>query len=180
MLRPYRGISPRIATSAYIDHAANLIGDVTVGERSTVWPNVTIRGDIEPIQIGEETNIQDGAVMHTDRGFPLTLGNRVTIGHSAVLHGCTIEDEALIGIGAIVLSGARIGRGAVVAAGSLVPEGMEVPAGTLVVGTPAKPRRRVNPEEQERFRKGVDNYVERGAIYKQQHESESTGAQRSR
>src|SRR5215469_3862730 len=162
MLRPYRGIAPRVDPSAYIDTGAHVIGDVRIGERSTVWPNVTLRGDIDPIQIGDETNVQDGTVMHTDKGFPTTLGNRVTIGHSAVLHGCTIEDEALIGIGAIVLNGARIGRGAVVAAGSLVPEGMEVPAETLVVGTPAKPRRPVNAEEQARFRKGVDNYVERG------------------
>jgi carbonic anhydrase/acetyltransferase-like protein (isoleucine patch superfamily) len=170
MIRPYRDIAPRVAHSAYIDPGAHVIGNVIIGERSTVWPNVTLRGDIEPISIGDDTNVQDGTVMHTDKGFPTTLGNRVTIGHSAVLHGCTIEDNALIGIGAIVLNGARIGKGAVVAAGSLVPEGMEVPAETLVVGTPAKPRRPVNAEEQERFRKGVQNYVERGAIYKQQSE----------
>jgi carbonic anhydrase/acetyltransferase-like protein (isoleucine patch superfamily) len=170
MLRPFGDTSPRIAHSAYIDPGAHVIGNVIVGERSTVWPNVTLRGDIEPIRIGDDTNVQDGTVMHTDHGFPLSIGNRVTIGHSAVLHGCTIEDDALIGIGAIVLNGARVGKGAVVAAGSLVPEGMDVPAEMLVVGTPAKPRRPVNAQEQERFRKGVHNYIERGAVFKRQSE----------
>lgn len=168
MLRSYRGISPRIALTAYIDPGAHVIGDVTVGERSSVWPTATMRGDIEPIHIGNETNIQEGVVIHTDRGFPTVVGNCVSVGHSAVLHGCTVEDDALIGISAVVLNGARIGKGAVVAAGSLVPEGMEVSAGTLVMGTPAKPRRPVTLEEQERFRRGVDGYVERASIYLEQ------------
>jgi gamma-carbonic anhydrase len=166
MPRTYRGVSPRIAPSAYIDAGAHVIGDVTIGERSSVWPAVTLRGDIEPIRVGEDTNIQDGTVVHMDAGFPAVVGDRVTVGHSAVLHGCTIDDDALIGIGAIVLNGARVGRGAVVAAGSLVPEGMDVPPETLVLGTPAKPRRAVSTEEQERFRKGVKNYVERAAAYR--------------
>jgi len=168
MLRPYRGISPRVAPTAYIDPAAHVIGDVTIGERSSVWPTATMRGDIEPIRVGDDTNIQEGAVLHTDGGFPTVVGNCVSVGHSAVLHGCTVEDDALIGISAVVLNGARIGRGAVVAAGSLVPEGMEVPAGTLVMGTPAKPRRPVSAEEKARFRRGVDGYVERAATYREQ------------
>ena len=168
MLRSYRGISPRIAPSAYIDPGAHIIGDVSIGERSSVWPSAALRGDIEPIHVGDETNIQEGTVVHTDSGFPTTLGNRVTVGHLAVLHGCTVEDDATIGMGAIVLNGARVGRGAVVASGALVPEGMEVPAETLVMGTPAKPRRAVTAEEQARFRKGVQNYAERAAIYKEQ------------
>jgi carbonic anhydrase/acetyltransferase-like protein (isoleucine patch superfamily) len=168
MIRPYRGISPQIAPTAYIDPGAHVIGHVTIGERSSVWPAATMRGDIEPIRIGDETNIQEGAVIHTDHGFPTTIGNCVSVGHSAVLHGCTIEDNALIGISAVVLNGARIGKGAVVAAGSLVPEGMEVPADTLVMGTPAKPRRPVSVEEQARFRKGVEGYVERAATYREQ------------
>lgn len=166
MIRSFRGTRPRIAASAYVDPAATVIGQVEIGERASVWPSVTLRGDIEPIRIGDGTNIQDGTVMHTDRGFPATLGNRVTVGHAAVLHGCTIEDEALIGIGAIVLNGARIGRGAVVAAGALVPEGMQVAPGTLVMGTPAKPRREVSAEEQERFRRAVEGYMERAQYHR--------------
>jgi carbonic anhydrase/acetyltransferase-like protein (isoleucine patch superfamily) len=137
-----------------------------VGENSSIWRASVLRGDIEPIRIGTETNIQDGTVIHTDRGFPATIGDRVSVGHGAMLHGCTIEDDTLIGIGARVLNGARIGHGAVVAAGALVPEGMEVPPDTLVMGTPAKPRRPVSAEEQERFRRGVSGYVERGKLYK--------------
>jgi gamma-carbonic anhydrase len=165
MLRIHRGVSPRIAPTAYVDPGAHIIGDVTIGERSSVWPAATLRGDNDPIQIGEDSNIQDGTVVHTDKGFPAIVGDRVTVGHSAVLHGCIVEDDALIGIGAIVLNGARVGKGAVVAAGSLVPEGMAVPPATLVVGTPAKPRREVSADEQARFRKGVEIYVERAAAY---------------
>ena len=165
MLRDYRGISPRIAPSAYIDPGAQVIGDVAIGERSSVWPTATLRGDIEPIRVGDDTNLQEGAVVHTDHGFPTTIGNRVSVGHSVVLHGCTIEDDALIGMGAIILNGARIGKGAVVAAGALVPEGMQVAENTVVMGAPAKPRRAVTAEEQERFRRGVAGYVERAAIY---------------
>ena len=168
MLRSYRGISPRVAPSAYIDPGAHIIGDVVIGERSSVWPSAALRGDIEPIHVGEEPNLQEGAVLHTDSGFPTTLGNRVTVGHLALLHGCIVEDDALIGMGAIVLNGARVGKGAVVASGALVPEGMQIPAETLVMGTPAKPRRAVTAEEQARFRKGVQNYAERAAIYKEQ------------
>jgi carbonic anhydrase/acetyltransferase-like protein (isoleucine patch superfamily) len=167
MLRSYRGILPRIAPSAYIDPGAQVIGDVTIGERSSVWPSATLRGDIEPIRVGDETNIQEGTVVHSDWGFPTTIGNRVTAGHLAVLHGCTIEDDAVVGIGALVLTGARIGRGAVVAAGAVVTEGMEIPAETLVMGTPAKPRRTVTAEEQARFRKGVENYVERATTFRE-------------
>ena len=137
MLRSYRGASPRIAPSAYVDPGATVIGDVAIGERSSVWPSASIRGDISPIRIGAETNIQDGCVLHSDEGIPLTLGDRVTVGHSVVLHGCTIADDAVIGIGAIILNSARIGIGAVVAAGALVPEGMEIPPGMLAMGMPA-------------------------------------------
>ena len=167
MIRKFRGTSPTIAPSAYVDPASTVIGMVTIGARSTVWPGATLRGDIEPILIGDETSIQDGSVVHTDKGHPARIGNRVTVGHMAVIHGCTIEDGALIGIGAIILTGARIGAGAVVAAGALVPEGMEVAADTLVMGSPAKPRRAVSEEEKARFSRGVDGYAERAAIYKE-------------
>jgi carbonic anhydrase/acetyltransferase-like protein (isoleucine patch superfamily) len=167
MLRTLRGITPRVAESAYVDPGAHVIGDVTIGGRSTVWPGATLRGDIEPITVGDSTSIQEGSVVHTDKGFPATIGNRVTVGHMVVLHGCTIEDDALIGIGAIVLNGARIGRGAVVAAGALVPEGMIVEPETLVMGAPAKPRRAVSEEEKARFAHGVEQYALRAALYKE-------------
>ncbi len=165
MIRSFRGTTPSIAVSAYVDPSAVVIGDVRVGARSSIWPNVTIRGDVDHIEIGAESSIQDGSVLHCDAGMPLSIGNRVTVGHLAMLHGCTVEDDALIGIGAIVLNGARIGKGAVVAAGSLVPEGAEIPAGMLALGVPAKPKRAVTAEEQARFALGVQHYVEKATIY---------------
>ncbi len=168
MIRSFRGIKPRIAASAYVDPGAHVIGDVELGERSSVWPAAVLRGDIEPIRVGADTNIQDGTIIHTDKGFPTTIGDRVSVGHGVVLHGCTVEEDSLIGIGARVLNGARIGRGAVVAAGALVPEGMEVPPDMLVMGAPAKPRRPVSTEEKARFQKGVAGYVERGREYKEE------------
>jgi gamma-carbonic anhydrase len=169
MIRPYRGNLPKIAPTAYVDPSAQVIGSVTLGERSSVWPNTVLRGDINSITIGEESNIQDASVCHVDApDYPLTIGNRVTVGHLAVLHGCTIEDEALIGIGAIVLNGAVIGAGAVIAAGALVPEGMAVPAGTMAMGVPAKVRREVTPEERERFRQNTQHYVEACERYRQE------------
>ena len=165
MIRSFRGTTPSIAVSAYVDPSAVVIGDVRIGERSGIWPNATLRGDVDHIEIGAESSIQDGTVMHCDPGFPLFVGDRVTVGHLAMLHGCTVEDDALIGIGAIVLSGARIGKGAVVAAGSLVAEGAEVPAGMLALGVPAKVKRAVTAEEQARFALGAKHYVEKAAIY---------------
>jgi len=169
VIRPYRGITPRIATSAYVDLSAQIVGDVVIGERSSVWMNVSMRGDVNYIRIGDETSIQDNTVVHVDHDlYPCIVGNRVTVGHRVVLHGCEIGDNALIGIGAIVLNGARLRSGAVVAAGALVPEDMEVPPNVLVMGTPARIRREVTPEEQERFRKNCDNYVRITAIYKEE------------
>jgi carbonic anhydrase/acetyltransferase-like protein (isoleucine patch superfamily) len=168
MIRSFRGNKPRIADSAYVDPGAHVSGDVEVGEGSSIWPTAVLRGDIEPIRVGAMTNIQDGSLIHTDRGFPAVIGDRVTVGHAAVLHGCTVEDDSLIGIGARVLTGARIGRGAVVAAGALVPEGMEVAPDTLVMGAPAKPRRAVTTEEKARFEKGVAGYAERARQFKEE------------
>jgi gamma-carbonic anhydrase len=169
MIRPYRGVVPRIAQSAYIDSSAQVIGDVVIGERSSVWPNVSIRGDVNYIRIGDETNIQDNSVLHVDHDlYPCIIGNRVTVGHRVVLHGCEVADEALIGIGAIVLNGAKIGEGAVVAAGALVPEGMQIAPKMLAMGTPAKIRREITPEEQERFRNNCTNYVKISAVYKEE------------
>ena len=168
MIRSHRGKTPKIAVSAYIDPSAVVLGEVEIGERASVWPNVTIRGDVNLMRIGNETNIQDNSVLHSDDGFPLTIGDRVTAGHSVVLHGCTIEDEVVIGIGAVVLNGAKIGKGAVVAAGALITEGMEVPAGMVMMGSPAKARRAVSETEEKRFREGCMHYVERAKIHKEE------------
>ncbi|MGA8029355.1 MAG: gamma carbonic anhydrase family protein [Bryobacteraceae bacterium] len=160
---------PRIAPSAYVDLSAQVIGDVVIGERSSIWPNVSIRGDVNYIRIGDETSIQDNSVLHVDHDlYPCIVGNGVTVGHRVVLHGCEVRDGALIGIGAIVLNGARIGAGAVVAAGALVPENMEVAANMLVMGTPARVRREVTADEQQRFRANCNNYVKITAIYKEE------------
>lgn len=169
MIRSFRGKTPEIAASAYIDPSAQVIGDVVVGERSSIWCNVSARGDVNAIRIGDETSIQDNTVLHVDYSeeFKLTIGNRVTVGHRVVLHGCTVEDDALIGIGAIVLNGAKVGRGSVVAAGALVPEGAEIPADSVAMGVPAKVRRNVSPEERERFRANVQNYVLNTSLYKE-------------
>jgi carbonic anhydrase/acetyltransferase-like protein (isoleucine patch superfamily) len=169
MIRAFRGVSPKVAESAYIDPSAQVIGDVAVGERSSVWPNVTLRGDVNQIRVGEETNIQDNAVLHGETGrWPVVLGDRVSVGHSAVLHGCVVEDECLIGVGATVLNGARVGRGSVVAAGALVPEGMQVPPASLVMGVPGKVKRAVSEEEQTRFRLSAERYVNLRKIYKEE------------
>ena len=165
MIRAFRGVLPRLASSAYIDPSAQVIGNVTLGEAASIWCNATVRGDVSSITIGHESNIQDNAVLHADDGFPLLIGKRVTVGHSVVLHGCTIGDETLIGLGAIVLNGAKIGAGCVIAAGALVTEGMEIPAGSLVMGMPAKVRRQVTAEEKERFRLNADHYVELAHLY---------------
>jgi carbonic anhydrase/acetyltransferase-like protein (isoleucine patch superfamily) len=160
---------PKVAASAYIDTSAQVIGDVVIGDRTSVWLNVSIRGDVNFIRIGDETSVQDNTVVHVDRErFPCLIGSRVTVGHSAVLHGCVVEDNALIGIGAIVLNGAKIGAGSVVAAGSLVPEGMDVPANSVVMGTPAKVKRTVTSDERARFEGNCDSYVRLSTVYKEE------------
>ena len=167
MIRAYRGMLPQIAASAYIDQSAQVIGDVVVGERSSIWPNVTARGDVNSIRIGDDSNVQDNSVLHCDAGFfPLHIGNRVTIGHLAMLHGCTIEDDCLIGIGAVILNGAKIGKGSAIAAGAVVPEGAEVPPLSMVMGVPAKVKRPVTEEERERFRLNAEHYVEAARMYR--------------
>lgn len=160
MIRPYRGKYPQIAPTAYVDQAATVIGDVTMGERSSAWPSSVLRGDVNRIEIGDETNIQDGSVLHGELDmYPVVLGNRVTVGHMVCLHGCVVEDDVLVGIGAIVLNGAKIGRGSVIAAGALVPEGMEIPPDSMVMGVPAKVRRSVTEEERQRFKQNAQRYI---------------------
>jgi carbonic anhydrase/acetyltransferase-like protein (isoleucine patch superfamily) len=148
MVRPYRGRLPAISPSAYVDQTAQVIGDVTVGDESSLWMNVIVRGDVHWIRIGRRTNIQDGTIVHVMRDtHPTTLGDEVTVGHGVIVHGCTIHDRCLIGMGAIVLNGAEIGSDSIVAAGTLVTEGMHVPPRSLVMGSPAKVRRALTDDE---------------------------------
>lgn len=158
-------LEPQVDETAYVAQGAVLIGRVTVGPEASIWFNAVLRGDGESIGVGRGSNVQDGAVIHTDPGFPCTIGDRVTVGHNAILHGCSIADDATVGMGATVLNGARVGKGALVAANALVPEGMEIPERTLVAGVPARPRRELSDEEVARFRQGTEGYVRRRAIY---------------
>ena len=162
-IRSYKGRLPQIASSAYIDPAAVVIGDVTIGEDSSVWPCVVIRGDVYWIRIGSRTNVQDGCVLHVMKDiYPLILGDNVTIGHAVTLHGCTIESRCLIGMGTVILNNAKIGSGSIVAAGTLIPEGMDVPPGSLVMGHPGKIRRVTLPSDLE----SIDQYAARYVDYK--------------
>lgn len=136
------------------------MGDVTIGPDSSVWYNVVIRADVAPVTIGSRTNIQDGAILHADPGYPCSVGDDVTVGHHAIVHGATVEDGALIGMGAILLNGARIGRAAIVAAGAVVPEGMIVGEGTLVAGIPAKEKRSLDDDGRGLGRYAAERYVE--------------------
>lgn len=166
MIRPFCGKVPKVAASAYIDPSAQVIGDITIGERSSIWPNVSARGDVSSITIGDESNVQDNSVLHCDEGFPLIIGDRVTVGHMAMLHGCTIEEDSLIGIGAIVLNGAKIGKGSVIAAIALIPEGMQIPPYSMVMGVPGKVRREITEDERERFKLNCKHYVELAEQYR--------------
>jgi len=167
MIRSYRGRTPQIPASAYIDPDAVIIGDVTIGELSSVWPGVVIRGDVNWIRIGARTNIQDGSVLHVMKDpHPLVLGYAVTIGHGVILHGCTIESNVLIGMGSILLNGAKIGSGSIVAAGTLVPEGAVVPPGSLFMGHPGKLRRALTPEDQASIEAYAARYIEYSETYK--------------
>jgi carbonic anhydrase/acetyltransferase-like protein (isoleucine patch superfamily) len=169
LIRSFRGRKPQIAASAYVDPQAVVIGDVAIGADSSVWPCVVIRGDVNFIRIGSRTNIQDGSVLHVMRDtHPLILGDAVTIGHGAVLHGCTIESRCLIGMGSIILNGARIGAGSIVAAGTLVPEGADVPPGSLFMGHPGKFRRSLTVDDQA----SIDAYAERYVEYKEAYKGE--------
>lgn len=148
MLRGFRGVHPTVDPSAYVDESAQVIGDVHIGPESSVWMHVVIRGDVHWIRIGARTNVQDGTVVHVQEGsYPTTIGDEVTIGHRAVVHGCTVEDRCLIGMGAILLNGVRVGAGSIVAAGSLVPERFQIPPRSLVMGSPAKVRRSLTDDE---------------------------------
>ncbi|MDE0637290.1 MAG: gamma carbonic anhydrase family protein [Candidatus Poribacteria bacterium] len=164
MIIEYEGITPNVHSSVFVAPGAMIIGDVKIGEESSVWFNCVLRGDLEPIHIGCRTNIQDGTVIHMDKEIPCLIGDDVTVGHGAILHSCAIENEALIGMGAILLTGCKIGERAIVAAGTLVREGQEIPPGTVAMGVPAKVRREATEAELERVRNGKDDYVLRGKL----------------
>jgi carbonic anhydrase/acetyltransferase-like protein (isoleucine patch superfamily) len=161
VLRPYRGQLPRVHPSAYIDDSAQVIGDVEIGEESSVWMCVVIRGDVHRIRIGRRSNVQDGTVVHVMKGtHPTTVGDNVTIGHGAVIHGCTIEDLCLIGMGAILLNGAHVGTQSIVAAGALVTEEMTIPPRSLVMGHPARVKRLLTHVEIAGIQTYADRYVQ--------------------
>lgn len=160
MLRPYRGRLPVVDPSAYIDQSAQVIGDVEIGVDSSLWMNVVVRGDVNYIRIGARTNVQDGTIVHVMHdAHPTVIGRDVTIGHGAMIHGCTIEDRVLIGMGAILLNGVKIGSDSIVAAGSLVPEGAVIPPRSLAMGSPAKVRRTLTDKEVASILDYSANYV---------------------
>ena len=161
MLRSYKGLRPRVAADAFVDESAQVIGDVVIGAESSVWMNVVMRGDVHWIRVGARTNLQDLCVVHVTRGrHPCEIGDEVTVGHRAVVHGCRVEGGALIGIGAVVLDGAHVGAEAVVGAGALVAPGARVEAGTLALGVPARSVRALRPEERRLQRERTLAYVE--------------------
>ena len=159
-------IAPRVADSAWVADSAQVMGNVELGEDASVWFGAVIRGDTEVIRIGQRSNIQDGSVLHADIGKPLTIGDDVTVGHKVMLHGCTIGDGSLVGIGAVVLNGARIGKGCIVGAGSLVTEGKEFPDGSMIMGSPAKVVRTLTPEQQQGLVMSAVHYVDNARRFK--------------
>ena len=169
MIRPFKSVLPTIDPTAFVDVSAQVIGDVHVGAESGIWMNVVLRGDINSVRIGQRTNVQDLTLVHVARGpHGAVIGNDVTIGHSAVIHGCTIEDRCLIGMGAILLNGSRVGTGSIVAAGALVPEGMIIPPGSMVMGVPAKVRRPLTPDEDASILRYAEGYVQIRLDYQNQ------------
>jgi len=159
--------SPRIGEGAWVADSAQLIGRVALGEQASVWFNAVLRGDNEWITLGARTNIQESSVLHTDMGFPLVLGDDVTVGHQVMLHGCTVGDGSLIGIQSVVLNGAKIGRQCLVGAGSVVTEGKEFPDGSLIFGSPAKLVRVLSEEQRLRLMASAAHYVQNAARYRQ-------------
>ena len=166
MMRAFKDILPQIDSSTYVEESANIIGDVIIGEKSSIWFNSVIRGDVNYIRIGSKTNIQDSCVLHVTKDtHPLVVGNEVTVGHNVTLHGCTVKDRCLIGMGAIILDGAEVGEDSMVAAGCLVKQGMIVPPKTLVVGVPARIARPLTENEIKRIKQSAQNYIDYANSY---------------
>jgi carbonic anhydrase/acetyltransferase-like protein (isoleucine patch superfamily) len=160
------GVAPRMADSAWVADSAQVMGNVVLAEGSSVWFGAVLRGDTETISIGEGSNIQDGSVLHADHGYPMVVGKHVTVGHQVMLHGCTIGDESLIGIGATLLNGATIGRNCLVGAGSLVTEGKVFPDGSMIMGSPARVVKSLTPEQIEGLRRSAHHYIENAERYR--------------
>jgi carbonic anhydrase/acetyltransferase-like protein (isoleucine patch superfamily) len=159
-IRPYRGILPTIDLSAFVDESAQVIGDVVIGAESSVWMQTVIRGDVNHIRIGDRTNVQDGTVVHVQHDtHPTIIGNDVTIGHGAIVHGCTLADRVLIGMGAIILNGATVGEDCIIAAGTLLTEGTVIPPGSMVMGSPGKVRRALTDRDRAMILEFAGNYV---------------------
>jgi carbonic anhydrase/acetyltransferase-like protein (isoleucine patch superfamily) len=158
-------VSPQLGADAWAAPSADLIGDVRLGARASVWFGAVLRGDNTPLILGDETNLQDGAIGHSDAGFPLTIGARVTVGHQAILHGCTIADDCLVGMGARILNGAMIEAECIVGAGALITEGKRFAAGSLIVGSPARAVRQVTDEEKQALRLSAAHYADKAAGY---------------
>jgi len=158
MIQTYAGHVPRIAASAYVADSADVIGDVEIGENASIWFATVLRGDIEPIRIGSSSNIQDGSVVHTMVGSPVVVGDWVTVGHRAVLHGCMIENHCLIGMGAILLNDVLVGEGSIIAAGALVPEKTVIPPRSLYLGVPARFKRELAESDQQFIRRHAADY----------------------
>ncbi|HZT71371.1 MAG TPA: gamma carbonic anhydrase family protein [Terriglobia bacterium] len=165
MIGSYRGVLPRVAESAFVAGSADIIGDVEIGDHASIWFQVVLRGDIGPIRVGSHSNIQDGSVLHSVTGVPVNVGEWVTVGHRAILHGCVVEDHCLIGMGAIVLNGARVGEGSIIAAGALVLENTVIPPGSLYVGVPARLRRKLGEEDRAFIDAHAGHYLEYKNIY---------------
>ncbi|HLH59152.1 MAG TPA: gamma carbonic anhydrase family protein [Streptosporangiaceae bacterium] len=168
VLRSLAGRAPAVAPSAYIADGAVLIGAVTVHDGASIWFNAVLRADSEPIVIGRETNVQDTATLHVDPGLPCLIGNGVTIGHGAVVHACTVEDNVLIGMHATILSGAVVGRDTIIGAGALVTENARIPPGSLVLGIPGRVVRALRPEEITSIRRSAESYVQRAQLYRRE------------
>lgn len=165
MLYSLQDRSVVVRGECYIAPSASVIGSVDIGPGASIWFNVVIRADLDQVIIGQDSNIQDGSVLHVDEGSPIVIGERVVVGHKVMLHGCTLGDECLIGMNAVVLNGARIGKGSIVGANALIPENMEVPEGVLVLGSPGRIKRDLTAEEQARIRDGAAHYADRGRLY---------------
>ncbi len=154
----FQNLTPQIHAESYVHSTAQIIGDVKIAKQANIWPGVVLRGDVSPIQVGELTNIQDNAVLHGDDNAPVILGKRVTVGHGAIVHGCTVGDGSLIGMGAIILTGAVIGEGSIIGAGALVGEGKEIPPHSVVVGIPGKVIKEVSPEKRQENWEHAEHY----------------------
>lgn len=158
--------SPKISTSSFIAPSANVIGNVDIAENASVWFNVVIRADLDKVTIGENSNIQDGSILHVDEGFPINIASNVTIGHKAMLHGCSIDEGSLVGMNAVVLNGAKIGKDCLIGANALVTENMIIPDNSLVIGSPAKVVKQLDGKVKTMIMKGVDHYVHSNHQYK--------------